>query len=148
MNYGKAAENLTVIGTIDPQTVVNTELFSDVVDMSKFGQVFGIALLGNIAAETIDFKCYRCDSDGSNAAALKSATQLAAHATNNDNTQVVISVRAEELESASAGARYVKFGLVTGGATGGPAAVLALGVDPRQGVAADLDLASVQEIKS
>lgn len=148
MNYGKASEVLTVIGTIDPQTVVNTELFSDVVDMSKFGQVFGIALLGNMAAETIDFKCYRCASDGTSAVALKSATQLAASATANDNAQVVINVRAEELESASADARYVKFGLVTGGAAGGPATVLALGVDARQGLAADLDLASVLEIKS
>ena len=141
----KAGEKLAVVGTIDPQTVVNTELFSDVVDMSKFHQALAVALLGNMAAETIDFKAYSCDSDGSNAAALRSATQLAAHASNNDNKQIVIGVRAEDL--IASGKQYCKFGLVTGNSTGGPAAVLVLGVDARATPASDIDLSTVVEIK-
>lgn len=139
-----ATEKVAVVGTIDPQTVANTELFSDVIDMSKFLQAMGIALLGNEAAETVDFAVYTCDSNGTNAVELKDATQLAAHATNNDNVQLVIGVRAEDL--LASGKQHIKFGLVTGGATGGPAAVVALGIDPRQGIAADLDLASVAQI--
>ena len=106
----------------------------------------GIALLGNMAAETIDFKAYSCDSNGSNAAALKSATQLAANAAANDNTQVAIGVRAEDMQAS--GKQYVKFGLVTGGATGGPSAVLALGVDAKFQPASAANLASVQQLKN
>lgn len=140
-----AGESLAVVGTIDPQTVSNTELFTDVVDMSKFLQVLGVALLGNMSSETIDFKAYSCDSNGSNAGALKSATQLAAHASNNDNTQIVISVRAEDLTAS--GKQHVKFGLVTGGASGGPAGAIAIGLDARYQPASDSDLASVAQIK-
>lgn len=140
-----AGEKLALLGTIDPATIANTEVFSDVIDMSKFHQVLGIALLGNMASETIDFKCYSCDSNGSNAAALKSATQLAASASANDNAQVAISVRAEDLQAV--GKQYVKFGLVTGGATGGPAAALVLGVDAKYQAASALNLASVLQVK-
>lgn len=145
MDQYQAGKKLAVVGTIDPQTVANTELFTDVIDMSKFRQALGVALLGNMAAETIDFTCYVCDSGGNNATELKDCTQLAAHASNNDNKQLVISVRAEDLVDASY--TYIKFGLVTGAGTGGPAAVLALGVDARNEPASDADLSSVVEIQ-
>jgi hypothetical protein len=140
-----AGEKLAILGRINPQTVANTELFTDVVDLSRFHQALGVALLGNMAAETIDFKCYTCDSDGSNASVLKSATQLAGSATANDNAQVAINVRAEDLQATSK--RYVKFGLVTGGATGGLAAAIALGVDARFEMASADNLASVKQVK-
>lgn len=140
-----AGEKLAVVGTIDPQTVANTQLYTDVVDMQKHHQALFVALLGNMAAETIDFTLYYCDSDGNNAVELKDCTQLAAHASNNDNKQLVISLRAEELLAASK--RYVKAGLVTGAGTGGPAAVLALGVDSRSQPASGDDLSSVVEIQ-
>lgn len=146
MNVNLAAgEKLAILGRISPQTVANTEVFTDVLDMARFHQAIGIALLGNMAAETIDFKCYTCDSDGSNANALKSATQLPSSASANDNAQVAISIRAEDLQSTSK--RYVKFGLVTGGATGGPAAAIALGVDARFEMASADNLASVKQVK-
>lgn len=142
-----AGEKLAILGRINPQTVANTEVFTDVVDLSRFHQALGIALLGNMAAETIDFKCYTCDSDGSNATVLKSATQLAASAsaTANDNAQAAINVRAEDLQATSK--RYVKFGLVTGGATGGPAAAIAMGVDARFEMASADNLTSVKQVK-
>jgi len=139
-----AAADIAVVGTLDPVTVVNTEVFTDVVDMTKFGQVLGIALTGNMAAETIDFKAYTCASDGGSKVALKSATQLAAHASNNDGKQIVINVRAEDLTS---GQRYIVFGIVTGNSSGGPAAIVALGTNARYQPATDSDLASVVEIK-
>lgn len=139
-----AARDIAVVGTLDPVTVVNTEVFTDVVDMTKFGQVMGIALTGNMAAETIDFKCYTCAANGDTKVALKSAAQLAAHATTNDGVQMVINVRGEDL---TAGQRYIVFGIVTGNTTGGPAAIVALGTNARYQPAADSDLASVLEIK-
>src|SRR5262245_27810973 len=145
--HSKPAEKCALVGRVNPQTVNSTEKFTDVVDMSKWGQALGVALLGDMAAETIDFRCYTCASDGSGAVQLKAATQLAAHASNNDNKQVEINVRAEEVISASNQTKqFVKFGLVTGGATGGPACVVALGLKPRFGPATDDDLASVVEV--
>jgi hypothetical protein len=141
-----ASEKIAVIGTIDPQDVVNSEVFTDVVDMSKFHQAMFICCLGDMASETIDFVVYNCDSDGNNASALKSATQLAANAANNDNKQIVIAVRDQELLTVAQTTRYLKAGLVTGGASGGPACVVALGVDAKHGPASDDDLSTVVEI--
>ena len=141
----KMCEGLALVGTVDPATVANTEVFTDVVDMGSLQQAIGVAMLGNMAAETIDFKAYSCDSDGNNAAAItgKAATQLAAHASNNDGKQLIINLRDTDL--LASGKQHVKFGIVTGGATGGPAAVVVLGA-LRQGTAADFDLASVAQI--
>lgn len=147
MIAGRLSEVLVTIGTIDPATVANTEVFSDVIDMSKYEQVLATLLLGNMASETIDFKCYTCDSGGNSAASLKTITQLAANASNNDNTQALISVRAEELNGVAESTRYIKFGLVTGGASGGPAGVLVQGL-LKYGVASSLDLSTVQQIKN
>lgn len=143
----KLCEGVAVLAALSPVTVVNTEVFSGVVDLGANQQVMAVAMIGNVAAETVDFKCYTCDSDGSNAAALtgKAATQLAAHATNNDSKQLVINVRDSDM--VASGKQYVKFGVVTGGATGGPAAILVLG-EPRQGNATDADNASVVQIVS
>jgi hypothetical protein len=140
----KATSKLAFLGVINPQTVANTELFTNVIDLSTVHQVIGMALLGNMASEVIDFRCYRCASDGSSAVALTWADELAASATANDNRQLAINVRSDDL--IASGARYVKFGLVTGGSTGGPAAVLALGVDARFGPASALNLASVVQL--
>jgi hypothetical protein len=141
-----AAEKVAIAAALVPATVSNTEVFSGVVDMSTFGQVLGVAQLGNMAAETIDFKAYTCAADGGSATLLKSCTQLAAHASNNDGKQLAINVRGGELLASSA--RYVKFGLVTGGSTGGPAAILVLGTDMRIGGAAENDASSVVQIKT
>lgn len=142
----QAIEKVAILGVLTPQTVANVEKFTTVVDMSNIGQVMAVAQLGDMAAETVDFKAYTCDSDGTGAAALKAADQLAANAGNNDGKQVAINVRSDEL--LASGKRYVKFGLVTGGASGGPAAVLVLGTDMRQGLASANDLASVLQLKA
>lgn len=141
----KLSEALALLGTVDPATVANTEVFTDVIDFGAIQQAIAIAALGNMAAETIDFKFYSCDSDGSNAAAVtgKAATQLAAHASTNDNKQLIINVRDTDL--LASGKQHGKFGIVTGGATGGPAFVGVFGA-LRQGAAADNDLSSVAQI--
>lgn len=141
----KISEAFAVVATLDPGTVTNTEVFTDVVDMGVLLQVMAVAMLGNMAAETIDFKAYSCDSDGSNAAAItgRAATQLAAHATTSDNKQLIINIRDTDL--LASGKQHVKFGLVTGGATGGPASIVVIGA-PRQGIASANDLSSVAEI--
>lgn len=141
----KISEAVAIVGTLDPVTVVNTEVFTDVVDLGANVQACAVLMIGNIAAETVDFKCYSCDSDGNNAAAITglAATQLAAHASNNDGKQLVINVRDGAL--LASGKQHVKFGVVTGNSSGGPCAIIVLGT-PRQGLASANDLASVAEI--
>lgn len=143
---GHLGEILAICATSDPSTHNNTEKRTDVIDMSKFDQVIGIALTGDMASETIDFKCYVCDAAGNNRVELKAATQLAASASANDNSQIAIAVRASDLNGSSEGARYITFGLATGGATGGVCAVVALGV-PVYGLASANDLSTVAQIK-
>jgi hypothetical protein len=138
-------ERAPVVGVVNPQTVANSEQKTAAIDMSLWHEVMGIALLGDMASETINFTCYEdSSSSGSFATTTKAATQRSASATANDNKQITISVRADELQT---GNRYVKFGLVTGGATGGPAAVVVLG-RPRIGPGSDDKLSSVVENKN
>lgn len=137
-------EGAAIIATVDPQTVANSEQLSDEIDMSKWEQIMAVLLLGNMASETIDFGLQSASSSGGSYSNLsgKQATQLAAHASNNDGKQLVISLKSEELGQ---GNRYVKARAITGGATGGPACIIVLGV-PRYGPGTDDDLSSVAEI--
>ena len=139
------SERIAVVGTVDPQTVANSEQLTDAVDMAKWHEAMFILCLGNMAAETIDFGVYESATSGGSYTAVtgKAATQLAAHASNNDNTQIVINVKAEELSS---GMRYLKGRAITGNSTGGPACVVALGLKPRHAPGSDDDLASVVQI--
>jgi len=142
------SERAAIIGTIDPQTLANSEVFSDVIDMSKFDEIMGIALTGDMNASTgsLVFRCVTCDVDGNNAAAFKTADTLAAAANASDNKQVVIEVRPEDLAEGGANAnRYVKFGVVSG-STGGPVAAVILG-KAKYGPSSDSDLSSVAEIE-
>lgn len=138
-------EALAIVSTIDPQTVANSAINGDAVDMSKYHRVAFIFSLGNMAAETID--CLVQEDSASafnvNPTTYKAAAQLAAHASNNDNTQIVIEVDATKLAD---GNRYVRPRMVTGNSTGGPASCIGISVVAREQPASAGDLASVVEI--
>lgn len=145
MRLGSA---IAVIATIDPIIITVTELFSDVINMSRWDQVVGIAITGDLAASTVDFKAYQCVAAGTSAVALKSCAQLTSSATANDNAQLVLSVSANELGPANTGLNYyIKFGLVFSG-SGGVGGVVVLGCPNRYDTAGQTDLASVLEIKN
>lgn len=115
-------EQYPLLAAIDPATVTSTPATSSWVDTAGQQELFAELQIGNVAAETVDFKIEQAtDSSGTGVKDLKAATQLAAHATNNDNKQVQISVAIEKLDTAN-GFRYVRIRAVTGGATGGPMA--------------------------
>jgi hypothetical protein len=141
----KLRELLPLVGVLSPAATNNVERFSNVVDMGAHIQAVAVVALGDMAAETIDAKLYACDSDGNNAVALtaNSAAQLAAHASNNDNKQIVLNVRSDDL--LASGKRYLKLGVVTGGATGGSVAAVIL-AQTRSGNAATVDLSSVLQL--
>jgi len=142
------SEDWAVIGTIDPQTLADSEVFSDVIDMSKFEKVAAIFMTGNMNGSTgsLVARVVTCDSAGSNVAALKTAATIAAAADASDNAQVVIEV--DNMDLAEGGTnkdRYVKFGAISG-STGGPVAAVVLGKAFNCPSHA-LDLASVAEIE-
>lgn len=146
MIQGQIYENLALAGTLDPVTVVNSEVFTDVIDMRKFHKALATLLIGDMANETVIFRCVTCDSAGNNVAALKTCDTLAAHATDNDNTQSMIEVDGADLPGTDNADRYVKFGVVTSSTVGGPMSIAVQGV-PKQLPANNHNLASVNEIE-
>ena len=141
----KLSEMLAVIATIDPQTVTTAEVFSDVVDMSKYTDVMAIFAGGNMdAAGTMVCRAVTCDSAGNNAAAFKTATTVGA---GTDNTQVIVEVTNNDLAggTVTTADRYVKFGIVSAG-SGGPVACIVLG-RAKYGPSSNGYLATVNEIE-
>lgn len=136
-------EEWSVIGTIDPQTVTSTGANTDVVALDDYSELAFIFCTGNMASETIDAQVESCDSDGSNNATLKAATQLAAHASNNDGKQIIISVIPSDL--LASGKAHVRGNFTTGGASGGPVSCVVLGRSYHR-PATDNDLASVAQV--
>lgn len=143
--HSQPSERAAVVGKISPATVNSTPALTDAVDMSKYDEVMFVFLTGDMAAETIDFKLQESATSGGSYTDIsgKAITQLAAHASNNDNKVAVINLKASEL---GAGKQYVKGRAVTGNTTGGSCCVVALGMKPRFGPASDDDLAAVVEI--
>lgn len=140
------AEGLGVAGVITPATTANTQRNTGAIDLAVWDSLLFVFSLGNMASETIDCGVETCDSDGtSNAVDItgKQATQLSAHASNNDDKQIVVAVKSVDL--IANGKRYVRGTMVTGGGTGGPAGCVVLGV-PRYGPADGVDLASVVQV--
>ena len=133
-----------LIGTIDPQTVTTSEVFSDVIDMSKFIDVVATFAGGNMAADgTMVCRAVTCDSAGDNAAAFKTASTVAA---GTDNSQVIIEVSNNDLAGGGTNAdRYIKFGIVSAG-SGGPVSCMVHG-RAKNGPSSDHDLATVVEIE-
>jgi len=141
------SEQYAVVGTVDPQSITNIEVFSDVIDMSKYSKVAGIFLTGNMDGSNGAFtcRCVTCDSGGSNVAAFKTATAVGTSVS--DNRQVVIEVLNNDLAggTVTTADRYVKFGIVSG-SSGGPVAAVVLG-EAKYGPASDGDLSTVDEIE-
>lgn len=139
------SEKAAVIGTVDPQTITTVEVFTDVIDMSYYHRVMAIFMGGNMAADgSMICRAATCDSGGTNAASLKTATTVVA---GTDNSQVIIEVDEMDLAGGATNKdQYIKFGIVSAG-SGGPVAVVVLG-ELKQGIAKDYDLSTVAEIET
>lgn len=146
MNPTHLADTLAVVGIANPGTVNSTPKVSGAVAAKTGVMYLAIFQLGDMAAETIDMGIQSVDSDGtSNAADITGlqATQLAAHATNNDNKQIVIAFDGTDL--IASGKSHFRARMVTGNTTGGPGSCVIVAV-PRYGPAEGVDLASVVQI--
>jgi hypothetical protein len=115
-------EVFPLLAVINAATVNSTPATSAWVDVAQYHELFGELVLGNMAAETIDFKIEQAqDGSGTGAKDLKASTQLVAHASNNDNKVLQISVDCARLDSGG-GFRFARLRAVTGNTTGGPVA--------------------------
>ena len=140
--HSQPSEKITIAGFIGPALVNTTPLVSAPVDMSKFQEALFVLCLGDMAAETIDFKLQSSATSGGayTDIAGRAITQLAASATANDSKQVLINIKGDRVPT---GSQFVRASAVTGGATGGQACILGIGLRPRFGPASDDKSASV-----
>lgn len=143
----KPSERVAVVATIDPASLTANTYVSDWVDMSKFESVLAVLSIGAMTTNgTVDAKLRQAkDSSGGSAKDItgKAITQLT-EAGEDDNKQVELQVRSDELDVAG-GFSYVALSVTTATAASLGSAVL-LGFHPSYGPASDNDLASVDEI--
>lgn len=121
------SEQAKVAAVLNPATVNSTPAYSGTVDMTLFARISLIAMLGDIAAETVDV---RLESDTVNTfnddlTTVVAATQLAADASANDSKQLILEAAAASIKE---GHRYVRARFVTGSTSGGPMGAVILGV--------------------
>lgn len=135
------AEDLAVLAHA-AGTANSTPLVTSYVSAKNCGRINLLVRLGDMASETIDIALFQGQGGATGAKALKAATQLAAHASNNDNTAHVISVDANDLDIEN-GFDFVAGRVVTGGATGGLVSIFVIGSDLRFAPASLIDAASV-----
>lgn len=137
----------TAVLTAKAGTANSTPLVTPYVSAANAGRITLFAVLGDMASETIDVALYQAtDTSGTSAKSLKAATQLGAHASNNDNKVIVISVDPADLD-ADGGFVTVAGRCVTGGATGGAVGLTVLGSELRFAPGSLVDNAAVVEIK-
>jgi hypothetical protein len=140
---GSAAEQAGVLQW-STGTASSTPLAGTAADMKLWGKALVVFRLGDMAAETIDCVVERCESGGTGNVTLKAATQLAAHAANNDSKIIVIAVDSNDL--AGTDQEHIRGKITTGGVTGGTCSIAVIGLEPRYGPAGDNDNTAVVEI--
>jgi hypothetical protein len=124
---GYLSEKLKIAGLLTPATVNSTPAYSTTIDMTKWSSIMVLAALGNMAAETIDISIQSdtVSTFDDDLQTVVAATQLAAHASNNDSKQVLLEAYAAAIPE---GHRYARVKVVTGDTTGGPVAAVVLGL--------------------
>lgn len=142
---GSAAEQAGILA-VNTGTASSTPLAGTAARMNRFRKAIVVFLLGDMAAETIDCIVETCDSGGTNNTTLKAATQLAAHASNNDSKRIVIGVNVDEM--LASGREYIRGKITTGNSTGGTCTILVIGMEPMYGPASGFDDSSVVEVKN
>lgn len=143
--HSRISERMAIVGVIDPDANAAGTALTAAIDMSKWGRVAFVVMTGDMGSSgTLDFSVTQSATSGGSYTALspaKAITQLTQAGTD-DNKQVILEVRAEDLTE---GMRYIKGNFVTGTATGDSGAI-ALAFDPRNVPVTSDDLSTVDEI--
>lgn len=115
MTERKLSEMLALVAAIDPDAYATGTQSSDQIDMKMHREVIFILQVGTISVgSTVDFRIYEAkdgnkSTTGGTYQLLKEATALAA---DDDDKQVIINVRADDL---TADYRWIKAEVVLGG---------------------------------
>ena len=139
-------EYLAIVATIDPDAYATGTQLSDAIDMQDHVQAMFIIQLGTIknSAATVAFYVMECATSGGTYTRLSGKSMTALTGSANNDEQIVINVRADELGT---GMRYLKGSLRV--STDTDAGLLVIG-QPRYSDAVTTtsygDLASVSEI--
>ena len=141
------SELAAVVGVIDPDAYSNAKYATDWIDMAKWESIMAIAMIGDmVSTSTAVAKLEQATTSGGAGkkdVTGKTATTLTQAGTD-DNKQVVINCRQEDLDVANS-FRYVRLN-ITIGTAGSDMSGLILGFFPRYNVASDSDVATVDEI--
>lgn len=149
----KPSELVAVLAAIDPDEYAAadaTPLLSDAVDMSKFGALMAVISLGDVAATiSVNAKFTQATASGGSYKDV-TGTSITALTGDDDNKQVIINLRAEDLDI-DGGYDFVKLSVTVSDSASPDAAVAdvcatVLGFFPRFAPASANDLASVDEI--
>jgi hypothetical protein len=142
------SENLAVLATYDPVSQAAATVTTGWVDMRKFLQLLAVIQTGVLGASaTVDAKLQQAtDSGGTGAKDItgKAITQIVK--ASGDNKQVMINLRPEQLDVNNNFA-FARLSITVGTAASQVSALL-LGVQPRNGLASDLNQAGVVQIVS
>ena len=129
-------------------TASSTPLVTSYVSAANAQKLLAVAVLGDMASETIDVAIYQAtDASGTSAKSAKAATQLSAHASNNDNKVILIQLDPADLDL-DYGFTFVAVRCVTGNTVGGAVGLVLLGDGLRYGPGSLVDNAAVVEIKT
>lgn len=132
----RAHDLAALAGVVDPQSVNNSSVSSDWIDLSKFRAVLFVLMAG-ATDTTIDFKLQEAkDASGTGAQDIPGRS-ISALSGADDNKQAAIAVNGDQI-TRNSGYRFVRGVANLGnGSTGGVIAVAALGLCPRYGPAVD-----------
>lgn len=138
----KPSQRVGVVGTIPPQST-STTVTSGWMDATTFHNYMAILKSGTLGASaTVDAKLQQAsDSGGTGAKDVtgKAITQLVK--ASNDNNQVTIDLKQEDLDFAN-GFKFFRLSVTVGTAASLVDATI-LGLDPRYGLATDNDATTV-----
>lgn len=144
MGLGQGAEEMAVLGTIDPADQGTSAKNSDFSDMERFKKITAV-LLGGAITGTLDMKLQQAQDVGGTGVKDIAGKTITTIIDTNDNSQALISVDASEMDIANDFTHVRAVLTPTGGSTNF-AGVVMLGTIPRYTPVDDHDLASVDSI--
>lgn len=144
---GMPNEVAPIAAVLAPITMANSEKTTGAAEIAQCDAWRAVLMTGDMAAETIDFRIEAADDSGfsTNKTTIVAATQLAAHASNNDNKLIVLEAKSSDIRRIASTAKYVRARGITGGATGGPCAMVLEGMTARK--QAPTNIAAIAEVK-
>lgn len=150
----KPSEVVGLVGCVDPDAYAPSTVTGDPVDMSDWHAALGVLMIGDLGtAGTVTMKWEQAITSGGSykdVAGRVTATYDQTDSPNPSNQQIKLDLRADDLDAEN-GYRYARLSVTVTDETSpesatSDVAAVAFGVWPKNGIASDYDIASVDEI--